>query len=202
VEKENRKWYTEFFLLVLGFSVFAFLYSFIGFLHPMPPVHIHEYSPSKIAIEVSGHFLFGAVASIPLLSVRLLLVTGSLAVAIDVDHILSASGFFVSGRPDHSFLFVIVACVFLYLFAKRLKLDYAGALTVAALPAVVFCAHISYDIFSALYIFPPTGSSFPLLAPFSFNDILLSGWFWFLLEVSGVVISWLVHAFTKRLEGR
>jgi hypothetical protein len=173
-------------LLALFFAGFAFLYSSIGFLHPEVS-HFHEYTTSKLAIEIGGHFLFGFVAAIPFFDLEISLLTGAAAVFIDTDHILSAIGFNVSGRPDHSFLFVFVSAIILFYIVQR-QADFSKSFLIKFIlfaPVVVF-SHIAYDIFAV-----PLGSSstFQLFIPFSYAYVTLQYNYWILFEALALALS-------------
>jgi hypothetical protein len=181
--------------LALFYAAVAFLYSSIGFLSPEVS-HFHEYTSSKLIIEILGHFSFGVLASLPFWDLEISLLTGVAAVFIDTDHILSAIGFNVSGRPDHSFLFVFVSAVILYYVVQRsgrFSKNFLIKFTFFA-PVVVF-SHIAYDIFAL-----PIGSSssFQLFIPFSFAVVTLQYNYWILFETLALVLSFAGYLLAKR----
>lgn len=94
-------------IFTIVYLALSFGFSFIGFLYPETPVPLSEYSGMNLFAEVGGHFLFGFAAALPFLDLDLTLLGGVFAVAIDSDHILSSMGFYVSGRPSHSFFFAV-----------------------------------------------------------------------------------------------
>src|ERR1700731_1326640 len=106
---ESKKKFVLVLTIALFYTGLSLIYSLVGFLYYQPGSHYHEYQLGKLAIEIGGHYLFGFLAALPLLDLDLALLTGGLAILIDVDHVLSALGFNVSGRPDHSILFLIVS---------------------------------------------------------------------------------------------
>jgi hypothetical protein len=183
-------------LLAIFYAGLAFLYSAIGFLHPEIS-HFHEYTTSKLALEVFGHFAFGFAASIPFFDLELSLLTGAAAVFIDTDHILSAIGFDVSGRPDHSFLFVAVSAIILFYVAQRsdeFSKNFLIKFSFFA-PVVVF-SHIAYDIFAV-----PMGSSssFQLFIPFSYASVTLQYNYWIVFEALALVFSFTGYVLAKLL---
>jgi membrane-bound metal-dependent hydrolase YbcI (DUF457 family) len=180
-------------VIAIFYSYLSFAYSFIGFLHMQPSDHYHEYSLSKLAIEVFGHFAFGGAAAIPLLDLDLILLTGSLAILIDADHILGAWDFNVSGRPDHSFLYAIVSTIVLVFLAKKLGTRPEKVAKIAFIGTVTLFAHIAYDLFAG------SGSSFQLLIPFSFQSFTLQYIDWVPFEGLALVIAGLGYVVSRRI---
>jgi len=179
--------------LALAFTAVAFLFSLIGFVHPEPAIHYHEYSFPALAQEVLGHFSFGFLAAVPFLDFGLGLMVGSTAVFIDVDHLLAALGFAVSSRPDHSIVYAVVASISLVLIAGRVHLPKVRAKKAASAGFIVVLSHIAYDIFSATYVQPSTANSFPLFIPFSFQTVGFTGWYWLVFESTAVAVSVVVY---------
>ena len=175
------------FELALLFTATAFVFSAMGFAHPEPAVQYHEYSFPNLVVEVLGHFVFGFAGSILLLDLGMSLLVGALAVLIDVDHLLASVGFAVGGRPDHSIAFAVVAGAVLYVSAKRLRVR-SDATKMAFAGFIVVLSHVSYDVFSSLYVEPGIGEGFPVLTPFSFQYYYLPGYSWVLLEVLAVLV--------------
>lgn len=182
------------------FTAFAFAFSLLGFLHPEPPAHFHEYAPPKLALELAGHFIFGFAAALPLLDPEVCLLFGSMAVLIDIDHLLAALGFGVSGRPDHSFAFAALACLVFPYAALRLGAGRRRARMLAFSGFVVLLSHISYDTFSSTYIDNSGTNSFPLLLPFSFASFSIQGALWPLLEGLALLLSAAALAMTRGTE--
>lgn len=172
-------------LLALFYAALAFAYSSIGFLHPEVS-HFHEYSSYKFSVEIAGHFLFGFIAGIPFLDLELALLTGAGAVFIDTDHILSALNFQVSGRPDHSFLFIVVAGMILFYVVQRSRLPRDFVVKFAYFAPVAVFSHIAYDIFAV-----PIGSSssFDFFVPFSFQIITMPYIYWIVFEAVAMALS-------------
>lgn len=157
--------------------------------------HFHEYTGSKLFIEILGHFSFGFIASIPFWDLEISLLTGAAAVFIDADHILSALGINVSGRPDHSFLFVIVSAIILFYVVMRSNFpNIFLAKFVFFAPVVVF-SHVAYDIFAV-----PLGSSstFQLFIPFSFAEVSFPYNYWILFEALALILSFTGYLFARR----
>jgi hypothetical protein len=186
-------------VISLIFLVFSFVYSFIGFLHVEPAVHVHEYSPSKLAIEIAGHFTFGFLAGLLMFDVILALLVGASAVLIDSDHILAALDYNVSGRPDHSFLFSSISVLVFVLAARKLNVTDRVFYKIMFIAPVVILSHISYDVFAAS---SQGASSFPLLVPFDFSGYYLSPPFWAILEVAAGLLSFLAYWTSRRLARR
>jgi hypothetical protein len=186
-------------LLALFYAALAFAYSSIGLLHPEVS-HYHEYSGSKLLIEILGHFAFGFAASIPMWDLEISLLIGASAVFIDTDHILSALGVNISGRPDHSFLFVFVSAMIMFYFAQRSNSFSRTFLMkfVFFAPVVVF-SHIAYDIFAL-----PLGStsSFQLFIPFNFDYISLPYDYWLLFEALALGLSFLGYFLGKKFASK
>jgi len=175
--------------LAVLFTGAAFAFSLLGFLHPEPAVHFHEYAPPKLAVEVAGHFLFGFAAALPLMDMDICLLVGSMAVLIDIDHLLASLGFGVSGRPDHSFAFAVLASLIVPYLARRLGIGERRARRLALVGFVVVLSHIAYDTFSSAYIDTTGVNSFPLLLPFSFGQTSIPGSWWPLLEACALLLS-------------
>ncbi|MDA4129688.1 MAG: hypothetical protein OK457_02850 [Thaumarchaeota archaeon] len=175
------------FLLVLTIALFytalSLVYSLIGFLYYQPGSHYHEYALGKLAIEVAGHYLFGFLAALPLLDLDIALMTGALAILIDADHILSALNFDVSGRPDHSILYLIVSTALVIYVAVRMKVSTKLLTKLAFVGPITLFAHLAYDVFAA------SGSTFQLFIPFSFQEVVFPDYSWMILEGVALLLS-------------
>jgi len=172
-------------LLIAGFyAVLSYLYSFIGFLYYQPGSHYHEYTLGKLVIEIGGHYLFGFVATILLFDLGIALLTGALAVLIDVDHLLSALNFNVSGRPDHSLLFLFVSAAFIFYFSVRLRISKALIAKLLFVGPITLLAHLSYDVFAS-----SNGTTFQLLIPFSYGEYFFANDTWLYLELGAIALS-------------
>jgi len=180
--------YRSYFGVLLVFVIFALAYSLLALLHPQPSQHLHEYSLGNLAKEVSGHFVFGFACGIALGELGFALLAGSMAVLIDVDHLLGILNIESSGRPDHSLLFAALVSAVMYYAGRRLSFTRSALIKLVALGPMVLVAHLSYDVFAATYIEPGPGNQFPLFLPFNFSSIVLPSWSWLPLEVSGIVL--------------
>ncbi len=189
---ESKHKFAAVVLIACFYVGLSFVYSLIGFIHIEVGVHYHEYSPTKLIIEVTGHFLFGFIASLPLLDFDLSLLTGSLAILIDADHIMDALGFDVSGRPDHSFLYIIVSAAILVYLARRLGIRKKVLIKILFVAPITLFSHLAYDIFAS------TGTNFPLLIPFSFQEVYFDISFWIVFESIAFLIAILGYLAVKR----
>ncbi|MDG6924137.1 MAG: hypothetical protein JRN67_12705 [Nitrososphaerota archaeon] len=180
-------------LLALLYAAIALGYSFIGFLHPQFGSHYHEYSFPNLIVEISGHFVFGFVAAIPFLDLGISLLAGAAAVLIDADHVLSALNYNVSGRPDHSFLFILVSMAILILMARLGNLSESFQVKLSLLAPVILFAHISFDIFIA-----GGDTSFQLLIPFSFAFQTFPFYYWVLFETAALLLSLIGYFMCRR----
>lgn len=177
---ESRKKFVLILTIALFYTVLSLAYSSVGFLYYQPGSHYHEYRFGLLAIEIGGHYLFGFLAALPLLDLDLALLTGSLAILIDVDHIFSALGFNVSGRPDHSILFLIVSTAFIIYLAVRMRVSQKLLTKLAFVGAIALLAHLAYDVFAQ------SGSTFQLFIPFSYEEIAVPDYSWILFEVAAI----------------
>ena len=112
------------------------------------------------------------------LSLRYFLLAGSLAIIIDLDHLIQFFEVEAIGRMGHSIPFGFVSVIVLMIiFGRR---DYLLGSTVFA----AMLAHISFDTLTG-------GGNFPLYAPF-YDDLVRfpdSFWFVFFLVSIGLVLS-------------
>lgn len=183
-------------ILALFYGALSFAYSFIGFLHPEFAFHYHEYSFTNLIIEVSGHFLFGFVAAIPFLDFRISLFTGAAAVLIDTDHILSVMDLNIGGRPDHSFLYILISAGVMIFIASRLGFPKSFLVKMLFLAPVVFFAHVSYDIVAQ------GGTSFQLFIPFSFQTQTISFYYSIPFEGAALILSFIGNLLSRRISVR
>ena len=179
-------------------GLLSFLYSFIGLASGQAAVHLHEYSLGGILTEISGHFLFGAVAAIPLLQIDLLLMAGSMAVLIDSDHILGALNLNAGSRPAHSILYAFFSAALLFYLTHRLRLEDRMKLKLTSLAPIALLSHLSYDVFVAFQNGGSRGGSFPLLTPLNFGLIPLSYLSWIVLEAVSIIASISVEVASRR----
>lgn len=189
----SRRRFEALIVIAAFYTVLSFAYSFVGFLHYQPGSHYHEYALGKLTLEISGHFLFGVIAALPLLDVGLALLTGSLAVLIDIDHVLSALNYDVSGRPDHSILYVAVSALFIFYAGKRSRLSEVTTTKLAFVAPIAVLAHFSFDVFAS------SGTIFQALIPFSFQRFYFPDFTWAILEAVALLVSCLaLYASSKR----
>jgi len=162
---------------ILAYVCVAILFSYLSLLHPQARIVLPDYQRPRLAIELSGHIIFGLIASIPLLNFRLISLTGLACVLIDLDHLTVALGFPVIGNPDHSIPFAILSGIVLALVGpRRMRRE------LFAIGFIVLFAHISFDVFAGWL-------SFQLLLPLNFAVFTLSTYYWLLLEVVAICIS-------------
>ena len=170
--------------LAFVYAALSFLWSGLGFLSPVPPVHFHEYAFPALVTEVGGHVLFGVLAALPTLDPGLVLLAGGESVLIDSDHLLAALGYPVEGRLAHSVFFALFAAAVLgYLAAKsgrrRRGVSFVTLSSVAA--------HLSYDVFAG-------NGFFYIVAPLSFASFLFPPWTWLPLLAVGLGLSFVARA--------
>jgi hypothetical protein len=106
-------------LVSLIFGALGFLYSFVGFLDQTPIISLEPFRGLTIE-EIGGHFLFGFIVGIAFKNLKVSILTGLMAVTIDADHILSASGFDIQGRIDHSIPFAILSSILMGLITSKI----------------------------------------------------------------------------------
>jgi hypothetical protein len=108
-----------FFSLVFG--ALGFLYSFIGFFdHQRENINSLDLFNELTIQEIGGHFLFGFIVSIPLKNVKISILTGLMALTIDSDHLLNATGFDIQGRMDHSISFAILSSILMSIITAKI----------------------------------------------------------------------------------
>ena len=190
-------------LLASAYLVFAFAFSFVGFVAQQPAIHLHEYSLPEAIVEVGGHLLFGAVVAAPLLRIDASLVSAGFAVGIDADHVLGALNLNVSSRPDHSVAFCLFAMGAMWFVANRIGkgMPQIERLSIVALVPASILSHISYDIFAGYSVFNGVGFSFPLWVPFSFQLTSFPYWDWVYFEAAGAGVIVIFALMTRRRQG-
>jgi hypothetical protein len=184
-------------LVALFYTALSLAYSFIGFLYYQPGSHYHEYSFGKLAVEIGGHYLFGFVAAAFLADLGIALLTGALAVLIDADHILSALNFNVSGRPDHSILYLFVSSAFIVYFGTRVRLSGSFIAKLVFVGPITLLAHLSYDILAS-----SNGTTFQLLIPFNYNEYFFANGAWWYFEAGAILVSILGLYASRRISLR
>jgi hypothetical protein len=180
---EDRRKFILVITIALFYTALSLGYSLIGFLYYQPGSHYHEYSLGKLAIEIGGHYLFGFLAALPLLDLDIALLTGALAILIDADHVLSALGFNVSGRPDHSILYLFVSTAFILYLGVRLGVSGKLLTKLTFIGPITLLAHLSYDVFAQ------AGTTFQLFIPVSYREIAFPDYSWIILEFAAILLS-------------
>jgi hypothetical protein len=102
------------------FGSLAFLYSFLGFFNNQPTAYRIDIRSSVSPQEVGGHFLFGYIVALPTRNLKLGILAGLMALALDADHILNAAGFQISTRLSHSISFAILASILTGIIAGQI----------------------------------------------------------------------------------
>src|SRR5215831_7076584 len=107
-------------LVPLVFGALAFLYSFFGLLQHVT-THNFQFQPFQVPTvqEIEGHFLFGYAAALFSRNVKIGVMTGLMALTIDIDHLLSAVGLEIETRLAHSIPFAIMSCILIGVFVSR-----------------------------------------------------------------------------------
>jgi len=105
--------------LAVFFGLLGFAYSFFGLLDKNQ--NIVSLDPFRLLTinEIGGHFLFGAIVSIPLRNIKVSILMGLMALTIDSDHLLNLTGFHIQARIDHSIPFAIISSILMGLVAGR-----------------------------------------------------------------------------------
>ncbi|HET7147748.1 MAG TPA: metal-dependent hydrolase [Candidatus Nitrosopolaris sp.] len=102
--------YSTVFLITLIFGGLAFLYSFFGFLSSQTTPRFDTFGSLTLQ-EIGGHFLFGYIVALPTRNLKIGVLAGLMALAIDADHVLNAAGTAIQGRMSHSVSFAILSAV-------------------------------------------------------------------------------------------
>ena len=105
------------FLIASIFGALAFLYSFFGLLSNQTTSRFDTFG-SLTPQEIGGHFLFGYIVALPTRNLKIGVLAGLMALAIDADHVLNAAGTDVQGRMSHSVSFAILSSVLIGLIAS------------------------------------------------------------------------------------
>jgi hypothetical protein len=188
----------------LVFGAFALLYSFSGLLEiggnnnnnfPFQPF---QYQTLQ---EIGGHFLFGYIVALPSRNLKIGIITGLMALTMDFDHLLNAVGFELQSRLAHSIPFVIISSILMGLIMSRFY-NKAQSITERVqngklrdsiftekiflqfliITLAAFLSHIAYDVFV------DDQASFPLLAPFSFDNFVIPAIYALPLEAAGALM--------------
>jgi LexA-binding, inner membrane-associated putative hydrolase len=161
------------------YTLLSFCWSFLGFLGAPVPSAAYEYTSASFAVEVGGHVLFGLVAGAFTRSLRLALLLGVEAIAIDVDHVISTAGYQVVSRLAHSVFFLLAAATLLG-FATRGGKRFNTPVFLVTAGAVL--SHMSYDALAG-------DGVFPLLSPFSLAYISFPYASWLPFEALAVCLA-------------
>ena len=181
------------------FGVISFGFSIIGGLFPSSEhtfVIGNPFLVSEVTIEhILGHIFWGAVIGLGTLSIRYVILGGSFAILLDVDHLLQFLDIELVARMSHSIPFAIIAAVafFIILRGKDLR--------IAAVAFGAVLSHIAFDVFLADVGFN-SSTTFPLFSPFILDRIEFAGLDWLGVEIIGVAIVAVVSYLAKRKEVR
>ncbi|MGB7956258.1 MAG: metal-dependent hydrolase [Candidatus Nitrosopolaris sp.] len=107
------------FLIASIFVALAFLYSFFGLLSNQTTARFDTFG-SLTPQEIGGHFLFGYIVALPTRNLKIGVLAGLMALAIDADHVLNAAGADVQGRISHSVSFAILSSVLIGFIACQI----------------------------------------------------------------------------------
>jgi hypothetical protein len=181
------------------FAVVSFVFSIIGGLFPSSEHTFVIGNPlvvSGITVEhVVGHIFWGAIIGLGTLSIRYVILGGSFAILLDVDHLLQFLDIELVSRMSHSVaLAVIVAIVFFIVLRGK-------DLRIAAVAFGAVLSHIAFDVFLADVGFN-SSTTFPLFSPFILDRIEFAGLDWLGVEIIGVAIVAVVSYLAKRKEVR
>ncbi len=233
-------------LISITYGMLGFVYSFFGLAQQSNTIIILEPFRLITIEELGGHFLFGAIVGIPTRNIKIILLAGLMAVAIDSDHLLNFAGFHVVGRPDHSIAFAVLSSLLMGLLASRIYYKASRGntiITTTALPLgrfrkfkktkagheesvtstnmrvigrspndnnyaldykskqffyvliialASFMSHIAYDTFVDIK------ALFPLLIPFSFDQILIPRMYSLPIEAAAFLLVYLYYTFSYR----
>ncbi len=190
---ENKRKFAIVLIIGLIYAGLSFAYSFLGFLHPESGIPLGQISASATIAEVSGHFLFGFLAALPLMDLDLAILTGIMAFAMDTDHFIGALGFNINGRPAHSFFDIVVATLVLVALAKKFGMTKEETIKISFVGAITLFSHLSYDLLAS-----GTGTQFPLFIPFDFNQVVIDSSFWVFFEALAFFTAFLGYYIARR----
>jgi hypothetical protein len=131
-------------LIASIFGSLAFLYSFFGFLSKQTTPRFDTFG-SLTPPEIGGHFLFGYIVALPTRNLKIGVLAGLMALAIDADHVLNAAGTDVQGRMSHSVSFAILSSVLIGLIASIIFRKMARKNS-ATMPSVITSAKIEKEL--------------------------------------------------------
>ena len=181
------------------FASVSFAFSIIGGMFPDSEyTHVigNPFLVSGITIEhVVGHIFWGAIIGLGTLSVRYIILGGSFAILLDVDHLLQFLDIELVSRMSHSIPFAVIASVVFFIVLRGRDLRMCAVAFAAVL------SHLAFDIFLADVI-SNSSTTFPLFSPLTFERTELGGLDWLGIQIIGVSIVAIVSYFVKRKEIR
>jgi hypothetical protein len=136
--------YSTVFLIASIFGALAFLYSFFGFLSNQTTPRFDTFG-SLTPQEIGGHFLFGYIVALPTRNLKIGVLAGLMALAIDADHVLNAAGTEVQGRMSHSVSFAILSSVLIG-FTASIIFRKVARKNSATMPSVITSAKIEKEL--------------------------------------------------------
>ena len=179
------------------FASVSFAFSIIGGMFPDSEyTHVigNPFLVSGITIEhVVGHIFWGAIIGLGTLSVRYIILGGSFAILLDVDHLLQFLDIELVSRMSHSLPFGVIASVVFFIVLRGRDLRMCAVAFAAVL------SHLAFDIFLADVAFG-SGTKFPLFSPFTFETVTFQVLDWLGIQVIGVGIVAFTSYFYKRKE--
>ena len=206
-------------LIPLIFGILGFLFSFFGLLDQTRNIVALEPFRLFTVQEIGGHFLFGFLISVPSKNLKVMLMTGLMALTIDSDHLLNLAGFHVQGRIDHSITFVIISSIILGLITSHIYKKRSKSINVTPISILgssekpegrsknhrvdgnsnntfyIFILITSAAFLShiAYDVFVDNQARFPLLVPFSFNQFIIPRIFSIPIEMAGIVLIYIFY---------
>ena len=181
------------------FASVSFAFSIIGGMFPDSEyTHVigNPFLVSGITIEhVVGHIFWGAIIGLGTLSVRYIILGGSFAILLDVDHLLQFLDIELVSRMSHSLPFGVIASVVFFIVLRGRDLRMCAVAFAAVL------SHLAFDVFLA-DVLSNSSTTFPLFSPLTFERIELGGLDWLGIQIIGVSIVAIVSYFVKRKEIR
>ena len=161
----------------LVFASVAFAFSIIGLFLPNALIVGNPLIVSGISLEhVVGHIVWGLVAGIVSFSVRYAAIAGLFPIMLDFDHWLQFLDIEMIPRMAHSIPFAIVVVVIMIIIFGRKDLR------LLAISFASIFTHVSFDIFLGSW------TKFPILAPFTSEFFIFSGYDWIIFEVIAMII--------------
>ena len=181
------------------FASVSFAFSIIGGMFPDSEyTHVigNPFLVSGITIEhVVGHIFWGAIIGLGTLSVRYIILGGSFAILLDVDHLLQFLDIELVSRMSHSLPFGVIASVVFFIVLRGRDLRMCAVAFAAVL------SHLAFDVFLA-DVLSNSSTTFPLFSPLTFERTELGGLDWLGIQIIGVCIVAIVSYFVKRKEIR